>query len=100
MVIGGKTMSQPDEKVDELIARITTSLEQLSGTELGGELFTDINERLREIVESGAVEPKEGPSKRRRDDPADREDERLAHRGVIDLSVSLATKLPCTWPSS
>jgi kynurenine formamidase len=93
-------MSQPDEKVDALITRITTSLGKIAGTKLGEKLFTDINERLREFVEEGPAQPEEGLSRREREDLADGEGERSAHRGVIDLSLLLAPKLPCTWPSS
>jgi kynurenine formamidase len=94
-------MPVPTEQIDDLIARIGKSLEEIAGTQMGDELFTTINECLHEFVEEASSPQAEvRHEKRPREYHADDEDERSTHRDVIDLSLLLAPKLPCTWPSS
>jgi isatin hydrolase len=93
-------MPIPAEQIDELIARITNSLEEIAGTQLGERLFTNVNECLREFVEEANFG---GPLPRR--DRGQREhlrdeENRNVDRDVVDLSLLLAPKLPCTFPSS
>jgi kynurenine formamidase len=93
------------EQIDDLIARITTSLEEIAGTRLGEKLFANVNECLHDFVrEAGLAGPEPRRERERREyrddrDYRDEEEERRVDRDVVDLSVLLAPKLPCTWPS-
>src|SRR5258708_39977965 len=54
-----RTMPVQNEQIDDLIARITTSLEEIAGTRQGEKLFANVNECLHEFVEEAGLA---GPS--------------------------------------
>ena len=96
-------MPVQNEQIDDLIARITTSLEEISGTRQGEKLFANVNECLQEFVEEAGLagpSPSRQRERERRDYRHDEDEEREVDRDVVDLSLLLAPKLPCTWPSA
>ena len=85
-------MSVKTEQTDDLIARITTSLEEIAGTKLGERVFANVNECLREFVEE-ARSASRLPRRERRAYQVKEEEERRDDRNVVDLSLLLAPKL-------
>src|ERR1700756_3018103 len=85
------------EQTDDLISRITASLEEIAGTKVGEKVFANVNECLREFVEEASSG---SASTRKEKKEYYDEEERRVDRDVVDLSLLLAPKLPCTWPSS